>query len=350
MRYFDEALIAAHPRQHGAWNAEMWGIRDHFQEAEAALSEFEAVGNAAAVLPRDAWLDMDNITRRVMRADEGASWMNDLMPLAKPVNIGKIVHLNRVSSDAGTVVRSISGQTPVPLDKVTYDYRGTLVPMFLTGYKREWREWNTLQSENFDALSDDQEAHAAKIKRDMALYVLNGDASMVFQGYQGYGIRTHPLSKSINVGAGAGGNNINMVTATPDAMDTFFSGPFGALLDASYITGGVNLYVSPEIARAWDKTYSGSAGFKDGTVREFLLKNRRINKIEVTFELTGNEFFWFVPNADYIRPIVGMAVTTTAIPRDRPRANYQFELAGALGLEIRADYNNRTAVGYSVNV
>ncbi len=347
MRYFDEAMIAAHPRQHGVWNSEMWGIRDHFNDMEAALAPYE-VTNAAAVLPRDAWLDMDNITRRVMRADEGSSWMNDLMPLAKPVNIGKIVHLNRVASDAGTVVRSISGQTPVPLDKVTYDYRGTLVPMFLTGYGREWREWNTLQSENFDALADDQEAHAAKIKRDMALYTLNGDATMVFQGYQGYGIRTHPLSKSINVGAA--GNNINLTTATPDALDAFFTGAFGALLDASFITSGVNLYISPEIARAWDKVYSGSAGFKDGTVREFLLKNRRINKIEVTFELTGNEFFWFVPNADYIRPIVGMAVTTTAIPRDRPRANYQFELAGAMGIEIRADFNGRTAVGYSVSV
>lgn len=348
MRYFDQALIAAHPRCHAVWNADQWAARDFFMDAEAAIAPYEMVGNAGPILPRDAWLDMDNITRRVMRSDEGSVWMNDLMPLAKPVNIGKIVHLNRVSSDAGTVVRSIGGQTPVPLDKVTYDYRGTLVPMFLTGYGREWREWNSLQSENFDALADDQEAHAAKIKRDMALYVLNGDATMVFQGYQGYGIRTHPLSKSINIGAS--GNNINMTTATADALDAFFTGPFGALLDASYITGGVNLYISPEIARAWDKTYSGSAGFKDGTVMEFLMKNRRINKIAVTFELTGNEFFWFVPNADYIRPIVGMAVTTTAIPRDRPRANYQFELAGAMGLEIRADFNNRTAVGYSVNV
>lgn len=131
---------------------------------------------------------MDNITRRVMRADEGEAWMRYLMPLAKPVNIGKLVHLNRVSSDAGSVVRSMSGQVPVPLDKVVYDYRGTVVPMFHTAYGREWREWNSLQSENFDALSDDQEAHTAKIRRDMALYVLNGDTSIVFQGYQGYGI------------------------------------------------------------------------------------------------------------------------------------------------------------------
>jgi hypothetical protein len=344
MRYFDGTLIA-NSRPHAAWWNEVNDDRDYFHATEDNLS---AVSNAASVLPRDAWLELDDITRRVMRGDEGSVWMNDLMPLAKPVNIGKLVHLNRVSSDAGTVIRSMSGQVPVPMDKVVYDYRGTVIPLFHTAYGREWREWNTQQSENFDALSDDQEAHTAKIKRDMALYVLNGDASIVFQGYTGWGIRNHPLSKSINVGAS--GNNINLTTATPDALDAFFTGPFGALLDASFIAGGVNLYISPEIARAWDKTYSGSAGFKDGTTLDFLLKNRRINKIAVSFELSGNEFFWFVPNADYIRPLIGMAVATTAIPRDRPRANYNFDVCGAMGLEIRADYSNRTGVGYSVSV
>lgn len=347
MRYFDQQLIA-NSRPHAAWWGELNGDRTFWHASEDHMVQYEGIGNAASVLPRDAWLDMDNITRRVMRADEGEVWMRYLMPLAKPVNIGKLVHLNRVSSDAGTVIRSMSGQVPVPMDKVVYDYRGTPVPMFHTGYGREWREWNSLQSENFDALADDQEAHTAKIRRDMALYTLNGDPAIVFQGYTGYGIRTHPLSKSVNIGAG--GANINLTTATPDALDTFFNVTLGAMLDANYIPGKVVLFISPDIARTWDKTYSGSAGFKDGTIRDFLLKNRRIQAIEVSYELSGNEFFGFVPSAEYIRPLIGMAVATTAIPRDRPRANYQFDVAGAMGLEIRADYNNRTGVFYSISV
>ena len=340
MRYFDTELLA-NSRHHAEWFEEINDDRDFFHSNE------EYVTNAASILPRDAWLDMDNITRRVMRADEGEVWMKYLMPLAKPVNIGKIVHLNRVSSDAGTVVRSMSGQVPVAMDKVVYDYRGTPVPLFHTAFGREWREWSTLQSENFDALADDQEAHTAKIRRDMALYALNGDTSVVFQGYQGYGIRTHPLSKSINIGAS--GNNIVLKSATADALDTFFTGAFGALLDANYITSKVVLFVSPEIARGWDKTYSGSAGFKSGTIRDFLLTNRRIQAIEVSYELSENEFFGFVPSSEYIRPLIGMAVSTTAIPRDRPRSNYQFDVCGAMGLEIRADYNNRSGVFYSTN-
>lgn len=347
MRYFDQQLIA-NSRPHAAWWSEINADRSFFHMMEEALAPHEGVANAASVLPRDAWLELDGITRRVMRADEGDVWMRYLMPLAKPVNIGKLVHLNRVASDAGTVIRSMSGQVPVPMDKVAYDYRGTVVPMFHTGFGREWREWNTQQSENFDAIADDQEAHTAKIRRDMALYALNGDATIVFQNYQGYGIRTHPLSKSLNIGVS--GANINLTTATADAIDAFFTGPFGAMLDASYITGKVVLFISPEIARAWDKTYSGSAGFKQGSIRDFLLTNRRIQAIEVSFELSGNEFFGFVPNADYIRPLIGMAVATTAIPRDRPRSNYQFDVAGAMGIEIRADYNGRSGVFYSVSV
>ena len=354
MRYFDQQLIANHPRQHGEWWGELSLSREFFHRTEDHLvqvaNDAGFTVNAAAILPRDAWLDLDVITRRVMRSDEGQVWMADLMPLAKPVNIGKLVHLNRVSSDAGRVVRSMSGQVPTTLDKVTYDYRGTPVPIFSSGYGREWREWNTLQSENFDALADDQEAITAKIRRDNALYVLDGDASIVVEGYTAYGIRTSPLSKAINLGTAGGGANIDLTTATADQIDAFFAGPFGAMLDANFITGKVNLYISPEIARAWDKAYSGAEGFKGGTIMEFVAKNRRINKIGVTFELTGNAFFGFVPSSEFIRPLVAMATSTVAMPRQHPRANYQFEVWNALGIEIRGDINNRSGVFYSTDV
>mgnify|MGYP000050093630 CR=1 FL=1 len=353
MRYFDEQLVA-NSRPHAAWWAEVSLAREHFHRSEDAHASLqnELMGNAASILPRDAWLDLDGITRRVMRADEGQAWMMDLMPLAKPVHIGKLVHMNRVSSDAGSVTRSISGQVPTTMDKVIYDYRGTPVPIFATGYGREWREWNTLQSENFDALSDDQEAHTAKIRRDQALYCLDGDTSIVFQGYTAYGVRNHPLSKSINLGDGALGADIDLTATatTSDAIDQFITQTLGAMLDANYITGKVNLYISPEMARNWDRSYSGSAGFKGGTLMAYLLTNRRINKIEVSYELSGNEFFGFVPNAEYIRPLIGMAVNTTAMTRLNPTDNYNFLMMGAMGLEIRADYNNRTGVFYSVVV
>jgi hypothetical protein len=353
MRYFDEQLVA-NSRPHAAWWNEVSMVREHFHRQEDVLANLTAefMGNAASILPRDAWLDLDGITRRVMRADEGQAWMADLMPLAKPVNIGKLVHLNRVSSDAGRVVRSMSGQVPVTMDKVSYDYRGTPVPIFSTGYGREWREWNTLQSENFDALADDQEAHVARIRRDMALYALDGDASIVFEGYTATGIRTNPLSKSINLGSAVGGANIDLTATatTSDAIDAFFTNTLGGVLDDNLVAGKVNIYVSPEIGRNLDRSYSGSSGFKGGTLMSYLLTNRRINKIAVSYELSGNEFFGFVPSAEYIRPLIGMAVNTTAMTRLNPTDNYQFLVMGAMGIEIRADYNSKSGVFYSVDV
>lgn len=344
MRYFSSQLIA-NSRPHAAWWDELNADRDWFHNSE---EQFAAIRNASAILPRDAWLELDGITRRIMRADEGQAWMADLMPLAKAVNIGKLVVLNRVASDsANPVVRSMSGQVPVSLDKVVYDYRGTPVTIFADGYGREWREWNTLQSESFDALADDQEAAIAKIRRDQALYVLNGDASIVFQGYTAHGIRTSPYSKILNVGAS--GANINLTAATADAIDAFFTQTMGAMLDTNLVTGKVNLYVSPEIARRFDASYSGSSGFKGGTLLAYLLTNRRINKIAVSYELSGNEFFGFVPSSDYIRPLIGMAVNTTAKTRQNPTDNYQFINMGAMGIEIRADFSGKSGVFYSTS-
>ena len=346
MRYFDEQLVA-NSRPHQQWWGELSVAREHFHRVEdqhaALYGEMSGVTNASAVLPRDAWLELDTITTRVMRDDGGSVFMADLMPLAKPVNIGKLVHMTRTASDtANPVFRSLSGQVPVAMDKTVYNYAGTVVPIFADGYGREWREWNTLQSENFDALADDQEGSVDKLNRDMASYALDGDTAIKFQGYTGYGIRTSPLTKLINIGAG--GANIDLTTATPDQLEAFFVGPFGAMLDANLITEAVNLYISPDIARAWDRSYSNAQGFKQGTIREFVARNRRINKIEVTWRLTGNQFFGFVPNARYIRPIVGMAVNTTAMTRLNPTDNYQFLNMGAMGLEIRGDYNGRSGV------
>jgi hypothetical protein len=349
MLYFDKKIVA-NSKPHAAWWGEVQAARRFNAANELDMARKSGLSaNAASVLPRDAWLDLDGVTRRVMRSDEGAAWMNDLMPLAKTVNIGKLVTLNRVSSDAGTVTRSLSGQVPIGMDKVTYDYRGSPVPIFQTAYGREWREWQTLQSENFDALSDDQEAHTAKLRRDMALYALDGDSSIVFQGYTAVGIRTSPYSKGINVGPA--GFNIDLTSAatTATAIANFWSQSFGALMDSNYVRQKVNVYISPEIARNFDRPVSDGAGLVLGTIAEQILKGRRIAKFEVSFELTGNQFFAFVPSAEYIRPLIGMAANTTAVPRMMPTANYQFQIMAAMGMEIRADFNNRSGVFFSTN-
>ena len=65
MRYFSKNLVA-NSRPHQAWWNQVNAQRDAFGAAEGALAPLMAnalgVTNAAAVLPRDAWLEMDTIT------------------------------------------------------------------------------------------------------------------------------------------------------------------------------------------------------------------------------------------------------------------------------------------------
>lgn len=350
MLHFDKKTVAAYPRQHGEWWKEVTVNREHFHRTEDG---FAAIENSAAILPRDAWLDLDGVTKRIMHSDEGRAYMDDLLPLAKAVNIGKLVHLYRVSSDVSDVVHvNMSGQVPTTVDKVDYSYRGSPVPIFTKGYAREWREWNSLQSENFDALADDQEETVLKLRRRMALFALDGDSTINVGGYQAYGIRTSPFSKSINLGSAVGGANIDLAaaTTTADEVEAFVNNVLGKTLDDNFVSAPINLYISPEIARNWDRPYSLAGGFKGGSLLEHIKSNRRINDVKVTFELTGNAFFFFVPRSEYIRPLIGQAVSTVAKARLGPRDNYQFEVSAAMGIEIRADANGRSGVGYSVVV
>lgn len=356
MRYFDSKLVA-NSRHHAKWWLESSVMREFFHNREQELSahmgpmlDGPILANAATMLPRDAWLDIDTATRRVIRLDEG-TFMGDLMALAKTVHIGKLAHISRVSTDVNDqVVISMSGQIAEPVDKVDYDYRGAPVPIFSKAYGREWREWNTLQSENFDALLDDQEATTDKIRKAQARYAVFGNPRINVGGYEGFGIMNHPLTKLLNLGTGAGGTNINLTTADGDALDAFFSAPFGAMLDANGVVAAVNLVVSPEIARNWDRSYSGASGFKGGRIIDFLNTNRRINKVTVDHMLSGNQFFGYVPSSEFIRPLVGMAVTTHAVARMNPTDNYQFKVMGAMGLEIRGDANGKSGVFASVEI
>lgn len=45
-----------------------------------------------------------------------------------------------------------------------------------------------------------------------------------------------------------------------------------------------------------------------------------------------------------------MAVNTTAMARLNPTDNYQFLVMGALGIEIRGDYNGKSGVFYSTDI
>lgn len=298
---------------------------------------------------QQGWARIDEATVRIAR-DPSDPLYDDLMGIARSVDIGTMVHLSRASSDISDMVkRSLSGQKAVPVDKVQYSWSGTLVPIFDKGYAREWRELEGYRANSWDPIVDDQEAALQKLREGpegVAAYFIDGDAEMVFKGVQGYGIRTNPASQAINIGPA--GANIDLTTADFDAIDAFFTGAFGAVMDSNRVRDAVTLYVSPEIGRNMDKGYFNANGARDGTIGSQMRGNRRIADIKVSYRLEGNEFIAFPVLDRYIRPLVGLPVQTFAMPRQTPRDNYQFMVSTAVGLEIRGDYDGQSGVFYSV--
>ncbi|WP_236527778.1 major capsid protein, partial [Escherichia coli] len=107
--------------------------------------------------------------------------------------------------------------------KTRYDYTGDVIPIFKTGYSREWRELLGMQSEGFDPLLDDQANVTFNLRSDMAQYLLTGDQTLNVNGvYTGYGITNHPNTIQVNLSASSG-LDIDLQTATPDKIVTFFN-------------------------------------------------------------------------------------------------------------------------------
>ena len=299
--------------------------RKVFVNAENALAKKYAL-NATALVTKDYWRDVDNVTTRVFRNEAGQDMMADLMGIAANINIGKTVAISRIASDAGKVVRTLSGQEPEDLDKTRYDYTGDVIPIFKTGYSREWREQLGMQSEGFDPLLDDQANVTFNLRSDMAQYLLTGDQTLNVNGvYTGYGITNHPNTIQVNLNA-SGGLNIDLQTATPDEIVTFFNQDFQAILDAQNVFEQVTLWVSPSVRRSFMRPYSDAAGFKGGTVEQYITQfgNGRIGKIGTNFLLTGNHFVGYVRNDMYIRPRVAQPVSTYAAARANPHDNFNF--------------------------
>ena len=325
-------------------------LRNRHEEAMAMrghynVNERQMFGNEAALLPDDAWREVDEVTMRVLREDEGEVYMSDLMPLARAVDIGKTAHVYRRSSDIRNRVNiSMNGQEPTLLDKVDYTFEGHPVPIFDTGYGLNWRENRGMQSEGFDGISDDQEAAVANIEQVSAQYVLNGNDGIRVNQYEGYGITTHPATNDLNLGSSGLNIDLTAFSTTADNIEQFFVRDFQQVLHDNLVTDPVTIYISPEMERRFSRSYSGSSGFKGGTLKQFLESISFIGEIKMTYELSGNALFAFPLKSKYIRPLIGQAITTIAIPRITMMDDYNFKVFKALGIEIREDANGRCGV------
>lgn len=300
-------------------------------------------GNASSPVPYPVYAEMDAQTKSIMLDPNVDVLLNDLLPLARPLNIGKMVHQYRQSGDGGAVTTSMSGLEPIPNDQTGYKFDSAIIPVHQSGYYREWRELAGERSEGWDSLLDDQAASTRTVRERMANYLLDGTDGLSFKGVESYGIRNGANTVKATIGI-----DLTSTATTPDAVRNEFIRLRDIVRRDNRVSHGLTVYISPEIASTMDRYYVIDGQVTASrTLRQELLSLEGITAIKELAGLVGNELVMGVLSQEFIVPLVGQAVSNLALPRQTPFARHQFLVWSAMGLEIRADYAGRSGWLYA---
>jgi len=343
MLYFDKQFAQGlNGVNHKAQYKAMTGHRQAFNTNQKHLGRLH--NNAPAIIPQDVYREFDNQTITLMR-EQNQTLLNDLMPLAKALPVGKIEHVVRQASDSGIVTTSLSGQTPQELDKADYTYDSTIKVIHQTGFGREWMEMEGQRSEGFDGLVDDQANAVRAILDGVVDHIYNG-ADVTFKGIDAYGIKTSSRVQAVDLDATDLNFNFATSTSASDIRSHFIE-----LRDKLRITNNVSedmtFYVSAEIESNFEQYYGTDAGDSGKTVMQTLKELAGVADIKMDRILSGNEIVYGVLSSKYIRPLVGMAMATVPVMRQNPFDNYNFITWSNVGLEIMTDYTGKTGWAYA---
>ncbi len=301
-------------------------------------------------IPIDVWKDFDNVTVEIMHLDDGDAFLNDLLPLSSSVNIGKLTQSFRQASDAGLVQTSMTGQIGVKLDKVDYSFDGAIIPIHDAGFKRNWREWNAQQSEGFDALIDDQRENVRSVREHMADQFMDGHVDtdgnpIVVDSLSWGGMRNDSRVVQVDLGAGDINFDFTDVTKTGDEIKAAFIQIRDIMRITSKCTLDITYYISEEIASNFERKFS--ANYDADLIEIELARLRGVATIKSTNKLIGNQIMGFPLDRSKIRPIVGMALNTIAMPRPVYNSDYLFVTWTATGFQIREDFAGNSCVFYA---
>ncbi len=351
---FDQKIVGNSQLAKKQWD-EVIRSRDamnlHEQAVHNQIMQAHGFKVNEGLVPQDVYQEMDAQTVEVMTSDDGDTFLNDMLPQSRSVNIGKLVSKYRKASDAGIAKNSMTGQTGSIIDQVEYSYDGTLVPIVDTAFGRNWREYAAQRSEGFDALIDDQRECTKTIRRKLADNFLDGITDdngqyITVDSISWKGIRNDDRVATVDLSGGGLNFDFTEDTKTYEQIEAAFK----KVRDVLWIDNNAEMpatyYVSRQVAANLERNSSEFAS-SENKVLQRLAALQGVAAIKSTSKLTGNQMFAIPLGSGMVRPVVCMGVNTVAMPRAKYNDDYTFMIMGAIGYEVKTDYNGNNVALYA---
>lgn len=364
--YFTKETLLANRRLQGHWDS-LWANRDVFDKSHKVMiqhysgamdSQMLAANSLAGDgLGREFWAEIDRQIIQMRDKEVGMEILDDLMGVQTILPIGKTAKMYNIVGDiADDVSISLDGQASYSFDHTDYTSDGDPIPVFTAGYGVNWRLAAGLNTVGIDLVLDSQMTKLRKFHKKRVGYYMDGYKDIKVNDYPAQGMRNHRNTVKINLGAGAGGVNIDLTSAKPeDVIDFFTTGVFGKVAIANKVTAYDVLWVSPEIWGNFTKLQVISIG-ADGakvvanSILDSIKAIMRVKDVRQTYALSGNEFLGYQRRQDVISPLIGMAVGTVPLPRNMPQQNYNFQIMSAEGIQVKRDGAGLSGVVYGSNM
>lgn len=348
MMIFDKALCKGNAAAIRVMNAQYSIVNAQREDSRHALP-IEMFANSGTK-PLDLYREWDTQTIQEFRLDEGDNILNALMPLARGLNIGRTILEGARSSDAGKFSQSMSGEEGSYFDNVDYDLSQTLVPISQNGFKRNWREGQMLSLEDFNDAAI-QQSEATRTHRQGVIGSFmdghkNKDGQYISEkGVTWKGVRADTRVDQIDLGVT--GLNIDLTTETSgQAIYNAFLAMAKQRAVTNKVAAPATYFVSLEILYNMTKDFSTT--FAGKSVKDKVLEIPGIGSIESSSVLVGNELLSLPLNSMFVQPVVGMGVSTIALPRPAWNSPFAFEIVSAIGWNVKTDFGSTNrAVQYA---
>ncbi|RAS62637.1 hypothetical protein DET48_11431 [Vibrio diazotrophicus] len=354
--FFTRETLADNRNVQGHWE-DLWATRNivsaNMQSMitanRAHMTPEMIAANAATGFAREFWQEVDRMVVQSREETIGMEMLMDLLAIQTTLPIGKTVKSYNIVGDiADDVSITIDGQAPFSFDHTDYDSDGDPIPVFLAGFGVNWRHAAGLSSVGLDLVLDSQSAKMKIYNEKLVSYALDGATGVRVDSKNGQGLRNHRNTKKINLGAS--GANINLVTATDADLITFFTeGPFFTTAKDNYVSVYDLVWTSNELFARLGRPYIVS-GVRMGTVMQEILSRSKIREFRPTYAMSGNEFLGYERKQSTVTPLVGMTTGITPLPRPMPNSNYNFQIMGAMGMQVKKDKDGRSGVVYGADM